>query len=62
MQDLGFPQRFGFPVVVILDGDGSRIHTQNTAFLEKDQGYDFKIMREFLLNWSSKALDPKSYE
>ncbi len=62
MEDLGFPQRFGFPVVVILDRNGNRIHTQNTAYLEKDQSYDFKIMKEFLFNWSPKALNPESYK
>src|SRR5215217_6175709 len=30
---LGFPQRFGFPVFIILDGKGQRIHTQNSAYL-----------------------------
>lgn len=58
---LGYPQRFGFPVIVILDGDGNLIHTQNSAYLEKDKSYDEKIMLEFLKNWSPAALDPNSY-
>ncbi len=29
----GFPQRFGFPVFLILDGEGNLIHTQNSAYL-----------------------------
>ncbi|WP_217447780.1 thioredoxin family protein [Maribellus comscasis] len=40
LAELEFPQRFGFPVFVILDREGNRIHTQNSAFLEKDDGYD----------------------
>ena len=30
----GYPQRFGFPVFIVLDGNGNRIHTQNSAYLE----------------------------
>src|SRR5438045_2625478 len=32
---LGFPQRFGFPSFIILDENGNRIHTQNSAYLEQ---------------------------
>ena len=31
LASLGYPQRFGFPVFVILDGKGNRIHTQSSA-------------------------------
>src|SRR6266850_4899236 len=31
----GYPQRFGFPVFIILDRNGNRIHTQNSAYLEE---------------------------
>lgn len=58
---LGFPQRFGFPVFVILDADGNRIHTQNSAFLEKDKSYDESVVMRFFKNWSSTAVDPASY-
>src|SRR5438105_4157458 len=30
----GYPQRFGFPVFIILDEKGNRIHTQNSEYLE----------------------------
>src|ERR1700730_15354204 len=30
----GYPQRFGFPVFIILDENGNRIHTQNSEYLE----------------------------
>jgi thioredoxin-related protein len=59
--DLGYPQRFGFPVLLVLDQDGHRLHTQNTAYLEKDKGYDMDKLVGFLLDWNDKALDPERY-
>jgi thioredoxin-related protein len=59
---LEFPQRFGFPVFVILDSQGKRIHTQNSAFLEKDKSYDHDTVLRFLKNWSPTALNPESYK
>ena len=56
-----FPERFGFPVFIILDQDGKRIHTQNSAYLEAVKTYDREKILEFLQHWSPKALDPKSY-
>jgi thioredoxin-related protein len=61
LADLGFPQRFGFPVLLVLDQEGHHLHTQNTAYLEKDKGYDKDKIIGFLLDWNEKALDPKSY-
>jgi thioredoxin-related protein len=61
MERLGFPQRFGFPVLVVLDGKGNRLHTQNTAYLEKEKSYDPKRMIEFLASWCPAALDPDKY-
>src|ERR1700754_2112229 len=34
LQSLGYPQRFGFPVLVVLDAQGNRLHTQNSGLLE----------------------------
>lgn len=62
LADLGFPQRFGFPVFVILDKNGERIHTQNSAYLEKDKNYDRDRVLQFYKQWSPTALDPKSYQ
>ena len=62
LAELEYPQRFGFPVLVILDGKGRRIHTQNSAYLEKEKSYDEKKMVEFLRNWAPAALDPNSYK
>ena len=56
-----FPQRFGFPVLIILDGDGKRIHTQNSEYLQAVKTYDRNKIVEFLKHWSPAALDSKSY-
>lgn len=60
-KSLDFPQRFGFPVFVILDSTGKRLHTQNSAYLEKGKGHDPKKVLEFLEQWSPSGLDPKNY-
>jgi hypothetical protein len=61
LAELEYPQRFGFPVLLVLNGEGRRIHTQNTGYLEKDKSYDEKKVVGFLRNWSPEALDPDSY-
>jgi hypothetical protein len=62
MARLGYPQRFGFPVFVILDAKGRRIHTQNSAYLEDGKGYSKKKLLEFFENWSPDALNPERYQ
>ncbi len=61
LASLGYPQRFGFPVFVILDAQGKRLHTQNTGLLEQGHGYDTERVLGLLEGWSPKALDPASY-
>ena len=61
LSELGYPQRFGFPVLVILDEKGERIHTQSSVYLEEGKGYSEKRIKEFLKNWSPGALDPSNY-
>ena len=58
----GYPQRFGFPVFIILDDKGNRIHTQNSEYLEEGKGYNKDKIAEFFEAWSPKALDPASYK
>ncbi|QJB36214.1 thioredoxin family protein [Chitinophaga oryzae] len=61
LKELGFPQRFGFPVLVVLDGKGNRLHTQNTGLLESADSYDNKKLAEFFKQWSPAALLPSNY-
>ena len=57
-----FPQRFGFPVFLILDGDGKLLHTQNSWYLESGKGYDKEKVMAFLNDWKPSALDPRNYK
>ncbi len=58
----GFPQRFGFPVFIILDEKGNRIHTQDSEYLEEGKGYDKDKIAAFFEAWSPAALDPANYK
>ena len=57
----GYAQRFGFPVFIVLDGEGNRLHTQNSAYLEEGKGYGKQKVMDFLRDWSPAALDPRNY-
>jgi thioredoxin-related protein len=57
-----YPQRFGFPVFVILNANGKRLHTQNSAYLEEDKGYSKTKVLEFFDHWSPRALKAESYK
>ncbi len=57
-----YPQRFGFPVFLVLDDKGSLIHTQNSAYLEEGNSYSKEKVIGFFKDWSPKAFDPKQYE
>ena len=66
LKKLEFPQRFGFPVLVILDAKGRRIHTQDSGMLEalkndKNIYYDQQKVYGFLTKWSPSALKPENY-
>ena len=57
LRRLGNPVRFGYPVLVVLDGDGKVVHTQDSGLLESGEGYDReKVMRFFEL-WSPAAVE-----
>jgi len=60
-KDYGFPNRFGFPVFLILNADGILIHTQNSSYLELGKSYDAPKVKDFLLSWTNKALQASSY-
>ena len=57
---MGYPERFGFPVFVILNEKGERVHTQNSAYLEQGEGYSEKEVLFFLNNWTKQAVANKS--
>lgn len=61
MKRLGYPERFGFPVFVILNEKGERVHTQSSGYLEQGNGYSEKEVVGFLNNWTKQAvtLPPK---
>jgi len=61
LEKLDYPQRFGFPVLVILDDKGKRIHTQNSVYLEEGKGYNKEKVLDFFNSWSPAAIDPKKY-
>ena len=61
MERLAYPQRFGFPVIVVLNEKGERIHTQDSGFLEKDKGYDTLKVVTFLKQWTPDAINPENY-
>ena len=57
-----FPQRFGFPVFLIIDEKGNLLHTQNSEYLEEGKTYSKAKVIEFFKNWSPAAFDPKKYK
>ncbi len=59
---LGYPQRFGYPAFIILNGNGERLHTQNSEYLENGKkSYDKLKVQAFLEMWSPNALNPLMY-
>ena len=63
LETLEYPQRFGFPVFVVVNSQGQRIHTQDSSLLEDGKiSYDKEKVMDFLKNWSVGALDRKNYE
>ncbi|MFZ4058752.1 MAG: thioredoxin family protein [Ferruginibacter sp.] len=59
---LGYPQRFGFPVFIILNEKGERIHIQNSEYLEDGKkSYSREKVVAFLEMWTPRALNPAMY-
>ena len=53
---LGYPQRFGFPVFVILDEKGKVLHTQDSGYLELDKGYNREKVERMFQMWSAYTM------
>ena len=64
-RELNYPNRFGYPVFVVLDQNGKELHIQDSGLLEhpdpKVKGYDTTKVVTFLRQWNVKALDPETY-
>ena len=58
----GYPQRFGFPVLLVLNEKGERIHTQKSEYLEQGMGYSRRKVYEFLQTWNRKSVQPEQYK
>ena len=56
MNRLGNCERFGFPVFVVLDENGSILHIQDSSFLEEGKGYSEEKVLRFFKNWTPKAV------
>jgi len=54
LDKLGNPEKLGFPVFVVLDGTGKRIHTQPSGVLEEGKGHSTEKVLAFLKEWSPK--------
>ncbi len=56
MKRLGNPGRFGYPVLVVLDGEGNVVHIQDSSYLEDGNTYDKKKVLRFFNNWTPTAM------
>jgi thioredoxin-related protein len=60
LKKYNYPGRFGFPVFLILDGNGKLLHTQNSSYLEEGKGHSAKKVIEFLKSWNYGACCQKT--
>jgi thioredoxin-related protein len=59
----GYPQRFGYPVFLIIDGSGKLLHIQNSAYLEDGKkSYNRNNVIGFFKDWRRAALEPSQYK
>lgn len=59
LKNLGNPSRFGFPVFVVLNSQGSVIHIQDSGYLEEDKTYSKEKLSRFLKLWTADAVSGK---
>ncbi len=56
MKRLNNPERFNFPVFVVLDEQGNVLHIQDSSYLEEGNGYNKEKVLRFFQNWTPKAV------
>ena len=56
LKRLSNPERFGFPVFVVLDQEGKAIHIQDSSFLEEDKSYSQEKVLRFFRCWTPTAV------
>ncbi|MDD6553935.1 MAG: thioredoxin family protein [Prevotellaceae bacterium] len=56
MKRLNNPQRFGFPVFVVLDDKGNVLHIQDSSFLEEGKSYNKEKVLRFFQSWTPAAV------
>ena len=56
LKRLDNPARFGFPVFVVLDGQGKVLHIQDSSFLVEGKSYNQAKVLRFLKNWTPQAV------
>ena len=56
MKRLNNPERFGFPVFVVLDEEGNVLHIQDSSLLEEGKGYNQEKVLRFFKNWTPGAV------
>lgn len=57
MKRLNNAGRFGFPVLVVLDGESKVIHIQDSGLLEEGESYNQKKVLDFFKGWTPKAVN-----
>ena len=58
-----YPQRFGFPVFLILNADGKLLHTQTSSYLDDAKGgYSTDKIYALFRDWRPAAFDPAKYK
>jgi len=55
LESLGFPQRFGFPVFVVLNSARKVIHIQDSGYLESEKTYSKEKLIRFFKLWTPAA-------
>ena len=56
LERLNNPARFGFPVFVVLDEEGTVVHIQDSSFLEEGNGYNQEKVLRFFKNWTPQVI------